>query len=61
MFGSGQYTLKDKEAKPYIVWTIPEVAWVGLNEQEAPFEALTGRSLRWFTSRSLINLLVKEL
>lgn len=35
MFGSGMYTLKDKEAKPYIVWTIPEVAWVGLNEQEA--------------------------
>ncbi|CAK9102028.1 Soluble pyridine nucleotide transhydrogenase (STH) (NAD(P)(+) transhydrogenase [B-specific]) [Durusdinium trenchii] len=35
LFGSGIYTLKDKEAKPYIVWTIPEVAWVGLNEQEA--------------------------
>eukprot|EP00913_Durusdinium_trenchii_P011216 g10533.t1 len=35
LFGSGIYTLKDKEADPYIVWTIPEVAWVGLNEQEA--------------------------
>eukprot|EP00439_Symbiodinium_sp_Y106_P081953 s6_g21.t1 len=35
VFGSGQFTLVDKAVKPFTVWTIPEISWAGLNEQEA--------------------------
>eukprot|EP00434_Breviolum_minutum_P013983 symbB.v1.2.012331.t1/scaffold840.1/size211989/2 len=40
MFGSGQYTLKDKAVKPYTVWTIPEISWAGVNQQEADARGL---------------------
>eukprot|EP00439_Symbiodinium_sp_Y106_P079609 s6_g18.t1 len=60
MFGSGQYTLKDKEAKPYIVWTIPEVAWVGLNEQEAEAKGLNFGLVRVEYSRAVRGIVSGE-
>jgi len=35
MFGSGKYTLEDVAQKPFVVWTVPEIAWVGLTEKDA--------------------------
>lgn len=34
-FGAKTHSLQDKAVKPFGVWTIPELAWAGLNEQEA--------------------------
>jgi len=35
-FGSGKVTdSRRKEVKPFGIWTLPEIAWAGMNEQEA--------------------------
>ncbi|CAJ1374615.1 unnamed protein product, partial [Effrenium voratum] len=60
MFGSGQYSLKDKEAKPYVVWTIPEVAWVGLNEQEASSRNLDFGAVRVEYQRAVRGIVSGE-
>ena len=31
---------EDKAVKPYTVWTIPEISWAGINQQEADAQGL---------------------
>eukprot|EP00931_Biecheleriopsis_adriatica_P024378 TRINITY_DN15208_c0_g2_i1.p1 TRINITY_DN15208_c0_g2~~TRINITY_DN15208_c0_g2_i1.p1 ORF type:complete len:1092 (+),score=239.18 TRINITY_DN15208_c0_g2_i1:40-3315(+) len=60
MFGSGQFTLKDKEVKPFVVWTIPEIAWVGLNESEAKGNNLDYQAVVVPYSRSARGIVNRE-
>jgi len=60
MFGSNQFSLKDKEVKPFVVWTIPEVAWAGINEQEAAKKELNFGVVRVEYNRAVRGLVTGE-
>eukprot|EP00930_Biecheleria_cincta_P053224 TRINITY_DN3861_c0_g1_i1.p1 TRINITY_DN3861_c0_g1~~TRINITY_DN3861_c0_g1_i1.p1 ORF type:complete len:627 (+),score=112.76 TRINITY_DN3861_c0_g1_i1:125-2005(+) len=60
MFGSNQYSLKDREIKPFVVWSIPEVAWAGVNEQEAATKELNFGVVRVEYSKAVRGIVNKE-
>jgi len=61
VFGSGmQSQEKENKVKPFGVWTIPELAWVGQNEQEAEKSGINYGTVEIDYSKSLKGCITQE-